>query len=75
MISTNAERTTGGLAQLGSKVFARISVRLLTAGVSPNCVRLNPQLRQTAFTLSTSGRQCSETTKTNIFEKFLLPLQ
>jgi hypothetical protein len=42
---------TGGLAQLGGKVFARNLVRPLTVGVSPNCVLLNPQLRQAAGSL------------------------
>jgi hypothetical protein len=30
---------TGGLAQLGGKVFARIVMRPLTVGGCPNCVR------------------------------------
>jgi hypothetical protein len=51
---------TGGLAQLGGKVFARTVVRPLTVGVSPNCVLLNPQLRQAARALSASGQRCGE---------------
>jgi hypothetical protein len=51
---------TGGLAQLGGKVIARIVVCLLTVGDSPNCVLLNPQLRQAAGALGvSSGRQHS----------------
>jgi hypothetical protein len=42
---------TGGLAQLGGKVFARISVCPLTVGGCPKCVQLNPQLRQAARAL------------------------
>ena len=50
----NAQQPTSGLAKLGAEVIVRISVRPLTAGDSPNCVQLIPQLRQAAGTLCAS---------------------
>ena len=41
--------------EIGGEVIVRISVVSLTAGDSPNCVQLTPQLRQAAGTLGASG--------------------
>ena len=45
--------------EIGGEAIARISLRPLTGGASPNCVQLTPQLRQAAGTLSASGQKCS----------------
>jgi len=41
--------------EIGGEVIIRISLCPLTAGDSPNCVQLTPQLRQAAGTLCASG--------------------
>ena len=43
--------------EIGGEVIVRISVCPLTVSVHPNCVQLNPQLRQAAASLPASGRQ------------------
>ena len=52
------QQLTSGLAKLGGKVLARISVRPLTVSDNPNGVQLYPQLRQAAGTLSEMRRKC-----------------
>jgi len=42
--------------EIGGEVIVQIAVRPLTAGVSPNCVQLPPQLRQAAGTLDEMQR-------------------
>ena len=46
--------TTSGFAKLGGGVITRTVAGTRTAGDSPNCVRLRPQLRKAAGTLSES---------------------
>ena len=60
--STEKQRghhTTSGFAKLGGGVTTQTVVGARTAGDSPNCLRLNPQLRKATGTLSASGGQCS----------------
>ena len=48
-------RTTSGFAKLGGGVITQTVAGTKTAGDSPNCVRLSPQLRKSASTLYASG--------------------
>jgi hypothetical protein len=54
-MNERCQQVTGGLAQLGGKVFARTVVCPLTVGGCPKCVQLNPQLRQAARALCVSA--------------------
>jgi len=49
--------------EIGGEVIIRISVCPLTAGDSPNCVQLPPQLRQAAGTLAAI---CGHSAQTNL---------
>jgi len=58
-IKQRGQPTTSGFAKLGGGVTTQTAAGTKTAGDSPDGVRLTPQLRKAAGTLSASGRKRS----------------